>query len=95
MRKVELMHKMFGRSPEYLCRECVHYTHKYYNGKPYRKCDVYGNSNSEGTDWKGSDQGCGLAPDKAYKGRPIVELVKYQKKIKDDAVPDGQMKMRI
>ena len=95
MRKVELMHKMFGRSPEYLCRECVHYTHKYYNDKPYHKCDVYGNSNSEGTDWKGSDQGCGLAPDKAYKGRPIVELVKYQKKIKDDAVPDGQMEMRI
>jgi len=56
---------------------------------------VYGISNGAGTDWKASYIGCGLAPDKPYDGRPVVQLVgsNGDRKQKIDEPITGQMSL--
>lgn len=92
--KIELMHRIFGKNEKLCCIECSHFKRKTYGSRTYRKCEVYGDSNSTGTDWKASYIACGLAPWKAYTGRQIVELARAKRKSKDDDIP-GQMKMFI
>ena len=74
-RKIELMHEMFGKNEKYCCAECDHFRKINYHDKTYRKCEVYGLTRSEATDWKASNVACGLAPDKTYMGRNVVEMV--------------------
>ena len=50
--KIELMHRIFGKNEKYCCIECSHYKRKTYGSRTYRKCEVYGDGNSTGTDWK-------------------------------------------
>ena len=88
-RKIALMHQMFGQNETYCCAECDHFRKLFYHDKAYRKCGVYGMTHSEATDWKASNIACGLAPDKSYTGKIIVELVKPNKD-KDEAI-SGQM----
>ncbi len=90
--KIELMHRIFGKNEKLCCIECSHFKRKTYGSRTYRKCEVYGDSNSTGTDWKASYIACGLAPWKAYTGRQIVELARAKRKSKDDGI-SGQMKM--
>lgn len=92
--KIELMHRIFGKNEKYCCSciECSHYKRKTYGSRTYRKCEVYGDGNSTGTDWKASYIACGLAPHKQYTGGPIVELAGARKRTKDDDIP-GQMRM--
>lgn len=90
--KIELMHRIFGKNEKYCCIECSHYKRKTYGSRTYRKCEVYGDGNSTGTDWKASYIACGLAPHKQYTGGPIVELAGARKRTKDDDIP-GQMRM--
>lgn len=92
--KIELMHRIFGKNEKLCCIECSHFKRKTYGSRTYRKCEVYGDSNSTGTDWKASYIACGLAPWKAYTGRQIAELARAKRKSKDDDIP-GQMKMFI
>ena len=49
--KIELMHRIFGKNEKYCCIECSHYKRKTYGSRTYRKCEVYGDGNSTGTDW--------------------------------------------
>lgn len=58
--KIELMHRIFGKNEKYCCIECSHFKRKTYGSRTYRKCEVYGDSNSTGTDWKASYIACGL-----------------------------------
>ena len=74
-RKIALMHELFGRNEKYCCAECDHFRKINYHDKTYRKCEAYGLTRSEATDWKASNVACGLAPDKTYMGRNVVEMV--------------------
>lgn len=73
-RKIDLMHKLFGKS-EGLCKECCNYTRYSYRDKAYRKCIAYGVTASEATDWKASYQACGLF-NREYNGKDVIRLVK-------------------
>ena len=88
-RKIELMHEMFGKNEKYCCAECDHFRKINYHDKTYRKCEVYGLTRSEATDWKASNVACGLAPDKTYMGRNVVEMVTPHKDVDDPII--GQM----
>lgn len=92
MRKIELMHSMFGKT-EGLCRECFHYQRFRYRDKTYRKCDVYGLTHSESSDWKASYPACGLF-NTEYDGREVIRYVTPEKKkeIEDEPLP-GQMEL--
>ena len=79
IRKIDLMHQMFGKT-EGLCRDCSHYQRYHYRGKPYRKCEVYGITNSEASDWVGRYQACGLFNKSyPYKDSPIIRYLRCEK----------------
>ena len=89
MRKIKEMYARFGRLGHGTCSECPHYTKYKYRDKPYRKCCVYGVTNSEATDWTGKWNACGMFDDE-YNGPDIVRLCR--ERIPDDNEPiPGQM----
>lgn len=90
-RKQYLMYELFGKS-EGLCQDCEHFLRYRHHNKTVRKCDVYGDTRSEASDWKGSAQACGLYPDKPYNGRNVIELVHGSKEPEDFQI-DGQISM--
>ena len=75
LRKIDLMHKFFGICEGHTCGECSNLVEEPYHGKMYRKCKVYGQSNSEATDWAKRYLACGRF-NEPYTGRPIIECVK-------------------
>lgn len=91
LRKHDLMYQLFGKS-EGLCWDCEHYLGYRHHDRTVRKCEVYGDTRSEASDWKGSAQACGLYPDKPYNGRNVIELVDRGKP-KEDYQVDGQLSM--
>ena len=93
MRKIELMHYLFGTKTGF-CKDCEHFYRKQYSGT-YRKCEVYGDSCGEGTDWKATYLACGLYPDMPYNGRKVVELAKRGKTKELESPLEGQIKIKV
>ena len=89
VRKNDLMYQLFGKA-EGFCKDCEHYIGYRYHDYNRRKCEVYGDTRSESSDWKGGAQACGLYPDKTYSGRNVIELVKRGKK-KEPIEIEGQI----
>ena len=58
-RKNEVMYHLFGEIESKKCKDCPHLFSKQYD-KRYYKCKMYGDSNSEATDWAKSWTACGL-----------------------------------
>ena len=50
IRKIDAMHKYYGIASG-RCENCPHFITKVFDRK-YHKCLVYGDSNSEATDWR-------------------------------------------
>ena len=90
MRKIEEMHRRFGRRGHGTCADCPHFLRYKYRDKPYRKCEVYGVTNSEATDWVAKYTACGLY-DKEYNGPEIVGL--WRERPEERVECDGQMEM--
>ena len=88
--KIEKMHYLFGKS-DGKCKNCEHYSTFKYHDKSYRKCEVYGITQSEASDWKAGYGACGLFPNKENPyGRNIIELrIGAEKKTEEQI--DGQM----
>lgn len=74
--KIDAMHKYFGVAPGEHCKGCCHCISGQYRGKNYRKCDVYGMTHSEATDWAQSWLACGLY-NKPYSGERIMGRALY------------------
>lgn len=91
VRKGELMRKEFGYGPG-TCGDCKHLIKSVYD-KTYYKCAVYGTSACEATDWKLSENACGLkekSEEYIKRFKPIVRLVEHKRKAAEEAVV-GQM----
>lgn len=58
--KIYKMHHIFGTCENHTCKECCHLKKITYRGKSHYKCEVYGNSQSESTDFRCSYTACGL-----------------------------------
>lgn len=75
IRKIDLMHRVFGKlGPGYYCRDCDHLCSYQANRKWY-KCEVYGLTHSEASDWSGRYDACGMF-NKEYDGNDIIRLVR-------------------
>ena len=74
IRKIDLMHRQFGKCDGHTCKECSNLVWHHYD-KKYYKCSVYGESYSEATDWRVSYPACGMF-NKEWNGGRIVELVR-------------------
>lgn len=88
IRKIDLMHKMFGLSPteDDTCIKCKNFIH---NKGGYSKCRHYGYTHSEASDWKQKQRGCGLF-NKDYTGRKVIALVSHDRRIEESEI-EGQM----
>ena len=58
LRKIDAMHHYYGYGAG-RCENCPHFAKKIF-GRTYHKCLVYGDSNSEATDWRCGYTACGL-----------------------------------
>jgi len=90
-RKLSLMHQMFGKNESHTCGECSNLISGRYRDRTYRKCKVYGQTNSEASDWAKRWTACGMFCTE-YDGRPIIELVRRggSRKLVDAPI-DGQI----
>lgn len=89
-RKIELMHYCFGKDEKHKCRDCDNLIKQIYN-RTYYKCSVYGETDSEASDWRLKYTACGMF-NKEYNGRPIIELRRHcGGKPEPEPELDGQM----
>lgn len=58
-RKIHAMHKRYGIDWENTCKGCSHLISGEWHDKRYHKCELYGMSHSEATDWRLSWIACG------------------------------------
>ena len=96
IRKQQLMYKLFGTCDGHTCGECSNLVEEPYHGKMYRKCKVYGLTNSAASDWARRYLACGMF-NRTYKGRPNIELVKPVRTSKEEhrIELEGQMKLEV
>lgn len=92
-KKISLMHRLFGAT-NHICKECGNFKRHKYHDRVYRKCLIYGDTNSEATDWNASYQACGKF-NESYDGTPVVEWKKSQPKTKTIERIEGQEEMKL
>ena len=87
-RKIELMHLQFGVCGDLgaTSKTCEHLI-RHSQNRVYYKCEVYGDTRSEASDWKVSNRACGMY-NKPYSGNPAIRLVKPLPKVEQPI--DGQ-----
>ena len=86
VRKIDLMHREFGFSPGHKCKYCDNLIVQQANRR-YYKCEVYGISDSEASDWRLSYDACGMY-NKVWDGNPLIRMVKPERTMEE--VLDGQ-----
>ena len=97
LRKIDLMHRIFGICDGHTCGECSNLVAYSYNRKTYRKCKPYGDTDSEATDWAKRWLACGLF-NKPWGDKPIMRLVRPTRTYREEAqrIPlDGQLSMEV
>lgn len=96
MRKIALMHRLFGVCEGHACRECNNLVKGRYHDRILTKCKVYGMTHSEASDWAGRWQACGYF-NQAINRRPIIrDVVPDRRQKETDSSPlDGQMIMEV
>lgn len=97
IRKIALMHKVFGICEGHTCGECSNLVSFRYNRKTLYKCKAYGLTHSEASDWAKRHLACGMF-NNPYTGRPIIELVKPGRTNQEEAQRielEGQMKLEV
>lgn len=92
LRKIDLMHREFGYvGGMHICKECKNFIKYRYQGKPYKKCKVYGVTASAASDWANKYEACGMF-NIEYHGTPIINLVKRGRRSQDNEMQiDGQI----
>lgn len=97
LRKQQLMYKEFGMCDGHVCGECSNLIAVRANDRPLHKCQVYGNTSSEATDWAKRWLACGMF-NKKYTGGPVIELVRPVRKQTAAAIEeplDGQISLEL
>ena len=95
LRKIDLMHRLFGASDGHACRECSNFVKGKYHDRTLCKCRVYGMTHSEATDWAGRWQACG-AFNRTLNRQPVMREVRPDRKKETDNSPiEGQMMMEV
>ena len=94
-RKIAAMHLRFGVLPEKRCEDCDHLIKGYYHTKYLRKCEVYGATHSEASDWRKKYIACGLY-NQEWKGPEIIRLINSGPREQDQIMPlEGQIEMEL
>ena len=92
MNGIEFMHNFFGSGhPSNKCGTCSHLVSVIANRK-YFKCECFGNTNSEASDWRKKYPSCALY-NMTYNGVAGIEIKKHMKKPKIDVQCEGQISL--
>lgn len=96
IRKISLMHRIFGISDGRKCRECSNFIKGKYHDRTLCKCRVYGMTHSEASDWAGRWLACGMF-NKTWDKQPVMrEVVQERKQKKTDNSPmEGQISLEV
>lgn len=87
-KKIDAMHELFGACSGRKCKECPNFIKFRYHDVMLRKCNAYGLTHSEASDWAGKWEACGLFG-KEYVGRPIMQTLARSKSAAPEI--DGQL----
>ena len=96
LRKIALMHRIFGASDGHVCRECSNFVKGLYHDRNLCKCKVYGMTHSEASDWAGRWQACGAFNRTINRGPVIRDVVPDRKQKESDTAPlEGQITIEV
>ena len=76
-RRIAAMHKRFGTNYALCCKNCNHLICGEYHDRRYYKCEIYGLSHSESSDWRRSWMACGMynVPQDMDKWVPLMKQI--------------------
>lgn len=96
LRKIALMHRIFGICEGHACRECSDFVKRKYHDRTLCKCRVYGMTHSEASDWAGRWQACGMF-NRTWEKQPVMrEVVPERKQKEADSTPlEGQISLEV
>ncbi|MBR5285921.1 MAG: hypothetical protein IKU30_03400 [Clostridia bacterium] len=86
-KKIDAMHRLFGRKAGYKCGECKNLLHIQANNKLVSKCAIYGDTRSEASDWVQKWTACGKL-NQPYKGRPVIKITEEWRRKAERNKPD-------
>ncbi len=89
-RKIEAMHREYGKDYGYKCGDCPWCYRVQGHTKGYYKCAAYGNSNSEATDWAKSWPACGLRSKSIQGITPMIKRLQCAKRPDNEPI-EGQI----
>ena len=92
-RKIFAMHKRFGTCGAFRCKDCDHLIGGKYHDRQLYKCELYGLTHSEATDWRLSYQACGMynmeVDERTFV--PVFQQVLHERRPKIQEPLAGQM----
>ena len=96
LRKIEAMHKEYGKQYGHTCSECQHLS-SYNQSRTWYKCEVYGDTRSESTDWAKRNLACGMfdKPFNSEKQLPLIEKLKRSARQQENESIEGQMALEV
>ena len=96
LRKIALMHRLFGLCEGHACRECSNFVKGKYHDRTLCKCRVYGMTHSEASDWAQRWEACGMF-NQTWDKQPVMREVVPERKQKEvDNTPlEGQIRMEV
>ena len=91
-RKIHAMHRRFGTCGAQRCKTCKHCLCIDHHNRRYYKCELYGVSYSEATDWRLSYQACGMynMPQDMDRWVPMIEQIRHAPKGQEQPI-EGQI----
>lgn len=88
-KKIDAMHARFGTA-EGQCKDCPHLISGRYHDKILHKCEAYGLTHSEATDWRLKWHACGLKNLPLPDERPVFDLIRGQREYVPEQI-EGQI----
>lgn len=94
-RKIDAMHRRFGVCILHKCKDCDHLISGRYHDHIYHKCELYGLTHSEATDWRLSYQACGMYNMPVDMDRVTPMIYQIRRSPKPDIPINGQVRFEI
>lgn len=94
LKKIDAMHDRYGYA-DGICGDCPHFVRYRYHDKNLLKCEAYGLTHSEATDWRVRWHACGMKEYPLLEDhRHVFDTVKGQRERVQEQL-DGQIEMEI
>ena len=92
-RRIAAMHKRFGTNYALCCKDCNHLICGEYHDRRYYKCEIYGLSHSESSDWRRSWMACGMynVPQDMDRWMPLMKQINHSPKLEPPI--EGQIRI--